>query len=800
MGVITKMSDVNCANLSKIDNVSRTSVFKINGVELECNTPTPTTTVTVTPTPTPTVTRTQTPTPTGTSGLVPTPTPTPFPRYDPSIYVSNQVSGVSQNFTIWYSTNSGGTWTNWVTSTGGTWPSYNAFGGASFTAGTSVWYAFTDTSGVDLKFGTGQTFPLPGDFDSLCGKIYPFKTIITSASTYFFNMRVISSAYVTCDAASTPTPTPTRTQTPTPTPTRTVTPTVTPTNTITPSVTRTPTPTPTSVGTFKYVFTACCSPFTVGIVKVISQSVPSQYVYYDSIYGCYDFSNLTVTAGTESITLDLMPTFPPIAYKDCNSCLLAYGCPSPTPTPTLTPTPTPTQGAGNKVRLRNCCTFETGYTESTPDMTIGSAWTDTGGTNCWTVIATGATGTVNVTLDVKYNDCSQCMLSNKIDCFWPGISCCNATNGDQYADVCFYLYFNNYNTVPLPNTAYQDAGLDCWTFSGGTYTDPKDFCPGDVYSIPLESTDTPYSSCTQCTSGGTICGWIVEPCCWGDYKADNQQVVYGNFSAYTSSSVLMTITGISAENVCVRVGDRNLIQGGLPASFLSAYTSCDQCTDNGNNCYFDWVDCCTGSKNFSTQGYFSGYSISNISGDCYTYDNGPWTSPTYSLSGISTYYDDCGTCQTSENPCKYNVTNCCDGSTAIASSSSGSIYVGYKYTDGSSCWTVNSVYTGTGSATVSLNPYSYYSDCCTCLLSNSYVCSETFSGQNCCDSSIEVFSNFGYDGGGTLAVNDVIVSQYNNQCYEIIGFGNDTPTMFYYCNNYFIYGECATCTTSLPCP
>ena len=45
MGVITKMSDVNCANLSKIDNVSRTSVFKINGVELECNTPTPTTTV-----------------------------------------------------------------------------------------------------------------------------------------------------------------------------------------------------------------------------------------------------------------------------------------------------------------------------------------------------------------------------------------------------------------------------------------------------------------------------------------------------------------------------------------------------------------------------------------------------------------------------------------------------------------------------------------------------------------------------------------------------------------------------------
>ena len=798
MGVITKMSDVNCANLSKIDNVSRTSVFKVNGVELECNTPTPTTTVTATPTPTPTVTRTQTPTPTITPGGSSTPTPTPLPIYDPSIYVSNQVSGVSQNFILWFSTNSGGTWTSWVTGTGATWPSYNAYGGATFYSGQSVWYGFTDTSGVDLKFGTGQTSPLPGDFDSLCGKIYPFKTIITGATqSFFFNMRVISSAYVTCDAASTPTPTPTRTQTPTPTPTRTVTPTVTPTNTITPTVTRTQTPTPTSVGTFKYVFTACCSPFTVGIVKVISQSIPSLYVYYDSIYGCYDFSNLTVTAGTESITLDLLPTFPPTGYKDCDNCLRAYGCPSPTPTPTLTPTPTPTQGAGDKVQLRNCCTFATGYTDFDSAYIPGTTWSNSGGTECWTVIATGVTGTVNVILNRDYDDCSQCMLNNRINCFWPGISCCDAT--DQYVDYCFYLNFSNFGTVPLPNTAYQDANLDCWTFSGGTYTDPGDFCPGEVYTIPLDSTDTPYSSCTQCTSGGTICGYLVEPCCWGDESVYNGITVYGNFSAYTASSISLTFTGRAGpEDVCVYVVGKTLIEGGLPASFISTYTSCDQCTDNGNNCYFDWVDCCTYSTNYiSTQGYFSGYTISTISGDCYNNHDGPFSAATYSLSGISASYVDCSDCQASENPCLYNVTSCCDGSTAIASYTSYP-YVGnnYSFSDGSSCWIIDSYYTGTSSPTVTLTD-GPYSPCCSCFDANAINCTQSFLGQDCCSGLLQAY--FPNNGGnsGALSVGDVVVSNLSNSCYEIISFGTDTPTDNYYCSTLFT--DCANCISSYPC-
>jgi hypothetical protein len=595
-------------------------------------------------------------------------------------------------------------------------------------------------------------------------------------------------AYAVC-------PTVTPTKTPTQTPTNTITPSITPTNTITPSITPTKTPTPTSVGNYKYVFTACCSPFIVGIVKVISSSPPTgQFVYYDSIYGCYDFSNLTVTAGTESIVLDLMPTIRPTSYKDCAACLLANACPSPTPTPTLTPTPTPTQGAGDKVQLRNCCTFATGYTDFDSAYIPGTTWSNLDSTECWTVIATGVTGTVNVTLDKDFADCSECMVMNRIKCWWPGISCCDAT--DQYVDVCFYLDFAFYFTVPLPNTAYQDRNLDCWTFSGGTYTDPSEFCPGEVYFISLESTDTPYSSCTQCTSGGTICGYLVEPCCWGDEAANNNLIFYGNFSAYTASSISVTFTGkTEPEDVCVYVVGKSLILNNPPATFLSAYTSCDQCTSTGNTCYFDWSDCCTGSKNISTQGYFSGYTISTISGDCYTYDNGPFSAATYSLSGISAYYNDCSSCQTSENPCLYNVTNCCDGSTAIASYTGGA-YFGNSFSDGSSCWTMDSSYTGTSASTVTLTA-GPYNPCCGCFETNSINCTTSFLGLDCCSGLLVAY--FPNNGGnsGALSVGDVVVSTTNNSCYEIISFGNDTPSDNYYCST--LFADCANCISSYPC-
>ena len=86
MAIITKLNDVLCVNISKIDDVLKSNV-KYFDENTFCPTPTPTPTTPVgTPTPTPTVTKTPTPTitptpvtPTPTPTITPTPTKTPTP-------------------------------------------------------------------------------------------------------------------------------------------------------------------------------------------------------------------------------------------------------------------------------------------------------------------------------------------------------------------------------------------------------------------------------------------------------------------------------------------------------------------------------------------------------------------------------------------------------------------------------------------------------------------------------------------------------------------------------------------------
>jgi hypothetical protein len=77
MAIITKLNDVLCVNISKIDDVLKSNA-KFFDDNTFCPTPTPTPTTPV-GTPTPTPTRTLTPTPTNTptiAGSTPTPTPT----------------------------------------------------------------------------------------------------------------------------------------------------------------------------------------------------------------------------------------------------------------------------------------------------------------------------------------------------------------------------------------------------------------------------------------------------------------------------------------------------------------------------------------------------------------------------------------------------------------------------------------------------------------------------------------------------------------------------------------------------
>ena len=75
MAIITKLNDVLCVNISKIDDVLKSNVLYFDENTF-CPTPTPTPTTPV-GTPTPTPTQTLTPTPTPTQTLTPTPTNTP---------------------------------------------------------------------------------------------------------------------------------------------------------------------------------------------------------------------------------------------------------------------------------------------------------------------------------------------------------------------------------------------------------------------------------------------------------------------------------------------------------------------------------------------------------------------------------------------------------------------------------------------------------------------------------------------------------------------------------------------------
>jgi hypothetical protein len=584
----------------------------------------------------------------------------------------------------------------------------------------------------------------------------------------------------------TPTITPTNTLTPTVTPTNTLTPTVTPTNTLTPTVTPTPTGTigvtPTPAGTWYFVFTACCDPSITGIVRVTSQYYPSAYGwFYDSTYGCYDFSNFTVTAGTPNIVLDLTVPIPPNGYKSCSGCFDFHSCPTPTPTRTQTPTPTRTPtptpgGGGDRVQLRNCCTFETAYTTFDSAYIPGTIWVeDSDPKKCWTIVATGVTGTASVTLNNTYSFtlCCECLQGTGANCSWTGTTCCDVESSPVYSglSICFVYSTleSGYGFCPSPDFSYQDQNFDCWTFNGGIQGNSP-VLPCEIYNLYFDTgniSGITYSDCNDCTSGGTLCGYAFELCCWGDEAPNQNMTFYGDFSAYTASSISATFTGKTGpQDVCAYVVGRTLIHGNDQATFLSAYTSCNQCTDNGNNCYFDWIDCCSlgAFYTISTQGIFSAYTIADTSGVCYSFYSGPWTSPTYSLSGVSAYYGDCNTCYTSENPCLFNVTSCCDGSTAIATYD-GYPYVGYNYSfsDGSSCWVMDSFYSGTSSPTVTLLSGTW-ATCCDCLQFNTQTCSQTFSGQSCCDSSIEIFSNIGWNSG-TLSIGNVVVSDINNTCY-----------------------------------
>jgi hypothetical protein len=78
MGTITKLNNVLCSSINRVDGISKSSI-ELWDDNTFCPAASPTPTPTRTPTPTPTITPTRTPTPTPTITPTRTPTPTPSP-------------------------------------------------------------------------------------------------------------------------------------------------------------------------------------------------------------------------------------------------------------------------------------------------------------------------------------------------------------------------------------------------------------------------------------------------------------------------------------------------------------------------------------------------------------------------------------------------------------------------------------------------------------------------------------------------------------------------------------------------
>ncbi len=217
---------------------------------------------------------------------------------------------------------------------------------------------------------------------------------------------VCGSAPGYCCAASTPTPTPTKTKTPTPTPTKTKTPTPTPTKTITPTKTSTPTksigftPTPTKTTTPTVTPTITNTPsvtpsisvsrtpypeVTVSlrltgknecdVITIYPMEVQCQVVQEPSGVGYSDgIISLLITGGTAPYSIQwsngqTSQTLNNVSYgfytavvtdyygdfSSTTTCGFYVPTPTPTSTPTTTPTMTPSQSVGSEPLIPNLC-------------------------------------------------------------------------------------------------------------------------------------------------------------------------------------------------------------------------------------------------------------------------------------------------------------------------------------------------------------------------------------------------------------------------------------------------------------
>ena len=235
-------------------------------------------------------------------------------------------------------------------------------------------------------------------------------------------------------------------------------------------------------------------------------------------------------------------------------------------------------------------------------------------------------------------------------------SCCGAGPNNDY-----YVIWDSLNYTPSALTIgdiFTNDDSDCFRVTGYTTSNDVTLLP-NPYEIfkPENVTPTIYTGCTDCINDSNPCKYDVLFCCTG-----LGGTVTGSFSGSGETITSLTVNNKGNKQTCVTIKNPSLSNPIGPATGGTIYDTCEQCTSGGTNCFYEVYYCCDDSITGINQGWLTGNTtFVDPNGDCYTsagtFANGPAT-----LTG-TTGYTDCTDCITNENPCLYNVSRCCDGTT-----------------------------------------------------------------------------------------------------------------------------------------
>jgi hypothetical protein len=185
---------------------NNTAIKSAQSIALNCTTPIPTTTPVPTPAPTPEPTPIPTSTPAPTATPIPTETPIPTstpvptatatPTYTISLSAQAQSSAGVNAAGFYYNIN-GGTAVFIRNTTLSTSPGYSSISTSiTINAGDQLnFWARNTSNSANFTFGSGQN---SGDYTSFCGVGSPFTVTPSGNTTYYMNLRVVSSAFSTC--------------------------------------------------------------------------------------------------------------------------------------------------------------------------------------------------------------------------------------------------------------------------------------------------------------------------------------------------------------------------------------------------------------------------------------------------------------------------------------------------------------------------------------------------------------------------------------------------------------------------